>query len=114
MSVCHRDILSSRSTAGLLNPLGYGSHCREEVNGNPVLTLNYYSLLERLAQTLVCSIDSPFDYALVPSSKGTGPHRRLFYRSRIYSLVAAVGARLPIQVFVLLQPASRKEIVDSR
>jgi hypothetical protein len=60
MSVCHRDILSSRSTAGLLKPLGYGSHCREEVNGNPVLTLDYFSLLERLAQSLVRYVASPF------------------------------------------------------
>jgi hypothetical protein len=96
MSVCHRDILSSRSTAGLLKPLGYGSHCWEEVNGNPVLALDCIYLLKRLAQSLVRSIASPFDYALLPSSECTGPHRGLLYRSRIYSLVAAVGARLPI------------------
>jgi hypothetical protein len=39
--------------------------------------------LERLAQSLVRSIASPFDYARVPSSEGTGPHRGLFYRSRL-------------------------------
>jgi hypothetical protein len=78
MSVCHRDILSSRSTAGLLKPMGYGSHCREGVNGNPVLALDYFSLLERFAQSFVRSIASPFDYARVPSCEGTGPHRGLF------------------------------------
>jgi hypothetical protein len=35
----------------ILKPLGYGSHCREGINGNPVLTLDYFSLLERLAQS---------------------------------------------------------------
>jgi hypothetical protein len=83
MSVCHRDILSSPSTVDLLKPLGYGSHCREGVNGNPVLTLDCFSLLERLAQSLVRPIASLFDYARVPSSEGTGPHRGLFYRSRL-------------------------------
>jgi hypothetical protein len=73
MSVCHLDILSSRSTADLLKPLGYGSHCREGVNSKPVLALDYFSLLKRLAQPLVRSIASPFDYARVPSSEGTGP-----------------------------------------
>jgi hypothetical protein len=88
MSVCHRDILSSRSTGNLLKPLGYGSHCREGVNGNTVLTLDYFSLLERLSQSLVRSIASPFDYARVPSSEGTGPTvgystaHGLQYRSR--------------------------------
>jgi hypothetical protein len=61
MSVCHRDILSSLSTVGLLKPLDYGSHCREGINGNPGLTLDYFSLLERLAQSLLHSISSPFD-----------------------------------------------------
>jgi hypothetical protein len=102
MSVCHLDILSSLSTADLLKHLGYGNHCREGVNGNPVLALDYISLLERLAQSLVRSIASPFHYARVSSSEGTGPHRGLFYRSRIYSLVAAVGARLPSEVFVVV------------
>jgi hypothetical protein len=83
MSVCHRDILSSRYTGDLLKPLGYGSHCREEVNGNPVLTLDCFSILERFAQSLVRSIAYPFDYARVPSSEDTGPHRGLFYRSRL-------------------------------
>jgi hypothetical protein len=83
MSVCRRDILSSLSTVDLLKPLGYGSHCREGINGNPVLTLDYFSLSERLAQSLVRSIASPFDYARVPSSEGTGPHRGLFYSSRL-------------------------------
>jgi hypothetical protein len=83
MSVCHLDILSSRSIVDLLKPLGYGSHSREGVNGNPFLTLDYFSLSERLAQSLVRSIASPFDYARVPSSKGTGPHRGLFYCSRL-------------------------------
>jgi hypothetical protein len=83
MSVCHLDILSSRSIVDLLKTLGYGSHCREGVNGNPVLALDYFSLLERLAKSLVRSIASPFDYARVPSSEGTGPHLGLFYRSRL-------------------------------
>jgi hypothetical protein len=83
MSVCHRDILSSLSTADLLKPLEYGSHYREGVNGNPVLTLDYFSLLERLVQSLVRSIAFPFDYAPVPSCEGTGPHRGLFYCSRL-------------------------------
>jgi hypothetical protein len=82
MLVCHLDILSSRSIVDLLKHLGYGCHCREGVNGNPVLTLDYFSLLERLARSLVRSIASPFDYARVPSWEGTGPHRGLFYRSR--------------------------------
>jgi hypothetical protein len=56
---------------------------REGINGNPVLTLDDFSLLERLAKSLVRSIASPFDYARVPSSEGTGPHRGLFYRSRL-------------------------------
>jgi hypothetical protein len=73
MSECHLDILSSRSTVDLLKPLGYDIHCRERVNGTPVLTLDYFSLLERLAQSLVRSIASPFDYARVPSCEGTGP-----------------------------------------
>jgi hypothetical protein len=55
MSVCHREILSSLSTVDLLKPLGYGSHCREGLNGNPVLALDYFSLLQRLAQSLVLS-----------------------------------------------------------
>jgi hypothetical protein len=96
MSVCHLDILSSRSIVDLLKPLVYRCHCREGVNGNPVLALDYFSLLERLAQSVVRSIASLFDYARVPSSEGTGPHRGLCYRSRIYSLGAAVGARIPI------------------
>jgi hypothetical protein len=96
MSEFHRDILSSLSTADILKPLGYSSHFREEVNGNPVLDQDYFSLLERLYQTLVRSIASPIDYARVPSCEGTGPHRGLLYRSRTYSLVAAVGARISI------------------
>jgi hypothetical protein len=83
MSVCHRGIQSSLSMVDLLQPLGYGSHSRKGINGNPVLTLDYFYLLERLAQSLVRSIASPFDYARVPSSEGTGPHRGLFYRSRL-------------------------------
>jgi hypothetical protein len=83
MSVCPLDILSSRSIVDLLKPLGYGSHCREGVKGNPVLTLDYISLLKRLAQSLVRSIASPFDYARVPSSEVTGTHRGLFYCSRL-------------------------------
>jgi hypothetical protein len=83
MSVCHLDILSSLSIVDLLKPLGYGSLCRGGVNGNPVLALDYFSLLERLAQSLVRSIESPFDYARVPSSEFTGPNRGLFYRSWI-------------------------------
>jgi hypothetical protein len=73
MSVCHRDILSSLSTADLLKPLGYGSHCGEGVNGNPDLTLGYFSLLERLAQSLFRSIASPFYYARVPFWEGKAP-----------------------------------------
>jgi hypothetical protein len=73
MSVCHLDILSSRSIVDLLKPLGYGSHCWEGVNGNPVLTLDYFSLLERLVESLVRSIASLFNYARVPSSECTGP-----------------------------------------
>jgi hypothetical protein len=83
MAVCHLDKLSSRSIVDLLKPLGYGSHCREGINGNLVLTLDYFSLLERISQSLVRSIASPFDYARVPSSEGAGPHRGLFYRSRL-------------------------------
>jgi hypothetical protein len=52
--------LSSLSTVNLLKPLGYGSHCRERKNGNTFLTLDYFSLLERLAQSFVRSIASPF------------------------------------------------------
>jgi hypothetical protein len=63
VTYCHLSL----STGNLLKPLGYGSHCREVVDGNPVLTLDYFSLLERLAQSLVRSIASPFDYARVPS-----------------------------------------------
>jgi hypothetical protein len=96
MSVCHRDILSSLSTSDLLKPLGYGSHCREGVNGNLVLTLDYFSLFERLAQSLVRSIASPFDYARVSSSEGTGSPPRVILLLTAYSPVAAVGARLPI------------------
>jgi hypothetical protein len=73
MSICHLYILSSRSIVDLLKPLGYGSHCREGVNGNPILDLDYFSLLERLAQSLVRSIAAPFDYAWVPFSEGTAP-----------------------------------------
>jgi hypothetical protein len=40
MSIWNRDILSSRSTVDLFKYLGYGSHCREGVNGNPVLALD--------------------------------------------------------------------------
>jgi hypothetical protein len=83
MSVCHRDILSSLSTDDLLKPLGYGSHCSEGINGNPVLTLDYFSLLERLAKSLVRSIASPYDCARVPHEEDTGPHRGLVYRSRL-------------------------------
>jgi hypothetical protein len=76
---CHLSL----STGNLLEPLGYGSHCREGINGNPVLTLDYFSLLERLAQLLFRSIASPFDYARFPCEEGTGPHRGLFHRSRL-------------------------------
>jgi hypothetical protein len=94
MSVCHLEILSSLSTADVLKPLGYGSHVRVGVNGNPVLVLDYFSLLERLVQSLVRSIASPFDYGRVPSCEGTGPHR--YSRTHGLSIVAAVGVRLPI------------------
>jgi hypothetical protein len=74
MSVCNRDIMSSRSTIDLLKHLGLSSHFREGVNGNPVLTLDYFSFLKRRAQSLVRSIASPLT-TRVPSSKGTAPHR---------------------------------------
>jgi hypothetical protein len=95
MSVCHRDILSSLSTVDLIKPLGYGSHCREGINGNPVLTLDFFSLLERLVQSLVRSIASPFDYARVPSRGRYMPPPWIIIPLTAYSLVAAVGARLP-------------------
>jgi hypothetical protein len=76
---CHLSL----SPVNPLKPLGYGRHCREGINGNPVLTLDYFSLLERLVESLARSIASPFDYARVPSSEGTGPHRGLLYRSRL-------------------------------
>jgi hypothetical protein len=95
MSVCHRDILSSPSTIDLLKPLGYGSHCRQGINGNPVLTLDYFSLLERLAKSLVRPIASPFDYARVPSRGRSRPPPWVSLPLTAYSLVAAVGARLP-------------------
>jgi hypothetical protein len=103
MSVCHLDILSSPPIVDLLKPLGYGSHCREGVNGNPVLVLDYLSLLDRLAQSLFRSIASPFDYARVPSSDGTGPHAHtvgystaqgLQYRSRCRRLLTYLGFRV--------------------
>jgi hypothetical protein len=95
MSVCHRDILSSLSTVNLLKPLGYGSHCREGINGNPVLALDYFSLLERLVKSFVRSIASPFDYARVPSRGRYRPPPWVILPLTAYSLVAAVGARLP-------------------
>jgi hypothetical protein len=95
MSVCHRDILSSPTTVDLLKPLGCGSHCRQGINGNPVLTLEYFSLLERLAKSLVRSIAFPFDYARVPSLGRYRPPPWVILPLTAYSLVAAVGARLP-------------------
>jgi hypothetical protein len=95
MSVCHCDILSSLSTVDLLKPLGYGSHCRKGVNGNPVPTLDYFSLLERLVQYLVRSIASPFDNERVPSRGRYRPPPWVILLLTAYSLVAAVGARLP-------------------
>jgi hypothetical protein len=71
MSACYRDKLSSRSIVDLHKPLGYGSHCREGVNGNPILNLDYFYLVERLVQSLFRSIASPFDNARVPPSEGT-------------------------------------------
>jgi hypothetical protein len=91
VTYCH----ISLSTVDLLKPLGYGSHCREGINGNPVLTLDYFYLLERLAQSLVRSIASPFDYARVPSRKRYMPPPLVSSPLMAYSLVAAVGARLP-------------------
>jgi hypothetical protein len=35
VTYCHLSL----STGNLLKPLGYGSHCREGINGNLVLTL---------------------------------------------------------------------------
>jgi hypothetical protein len=82
VTYCHLSL--SLSTVDLLKPLGYGSHCREGINGNPVLTLDYFSLVERLVQSLVRSIASPFDYARVPSRRRYRPrHRGLVYRSRL-------------------------------
>jgi hypothetical protein len=95
MSVCHRDILSSLSTVDLLKPLGYGSHCREGINGNPVLTLGYFSLSERLVESLVRSIASLFDYARVSSRGRYGSPPWVILPLTAYSLVAATGARLP-------------------
>jgi hypothetical protein len=96
MSVCHPDILSSRSIVDLLKPLGYGSHCRKGVNGNPVLALDYFSLLERLAPSSVRSIASPFNTRGFPLANVQAPTVGLFYRSWTYSLVAAVSARISI------------------
>jgi hypothetical protein len=98
MSVCHLDILSSRSIDDLLKPLGYGSHCREVVNGNPVLTLDYFSLLERLAKSLVRSIASLFDYARVPAkvqapTVGYSTAHGLQSRSRCRRLFTYLGFR---------------------
>jgi hypothetical protein len=90
MSVCHRDILSVISTVDLLKPLGYVSHCREGINGNPVLTLDYFSLLEHLAKSLVRSIAYPFDYARVPSLRRYRPPPWVSLPLKAYSLVAAV------------------------
>jgi hypothetical protein len=97
MSVCRLDILSYiyLSMVDLLKPLGYGSHCREGINGNPVLILDYFSLLERLAKSLVRSIASPFDYARVPSRGRYRLPPWVILPLTAYSLVAAVGARLP-------------------
>jgi hypothetical protein len=94
MSACHRDILSSLSTVDLLKPLGYGSHCREGINRNPVLALDYFSLFERLVQSLVRSISSFFDYARVTSRGRYRPPPWVIPQLTAYSLVAAVGARL--------------------
>jgi hypothetical protein len=97
MPVCRLDILSYiyLSMVDLLKPLGYGIHCREGINGNPVLTLDYFFLLERLAKSLVRSIASPFDYARVPSRGRYRPPPWVILPLTAYSLVAAVGARLP-------------------
>jgi hypothetical protein len=96
MSVCHLDILSSLSSADLFKPMGYGSHCREGVNSNSVLALDYSSLLERLDQSLVRSIASPFDYARATSCLGTGPPPWNILPLTAYSIVAVVGVRIPI------------------
>jgi hypothetical protein len=95
MSVCHPDILSSRSIVDLLKTLGYGSHCRKGVNGNPVLALDYFSLLDRLVQSLVRPIASPFDYVRVPSRGRYRLPPWVIPPLTAYSLVAAVGARFP-------------------
>jgi hypothetical protein len=77
MAVCHPDILSSLSTADLRKPLGYGSHCWEGVNGNPVLALNYFSQL-RLAQSLVRSIESCSEVKSHLGSHLLTPESRLY------------------------------------
>jgi hypothetical protein len=89
MSVCHREILPSLSTVDLLKPLGYGSHCREGIIGNPVLTLDYFSLLERLAQSLVRSIASPFEYARVPSRGKYRPPPWVILPLKAYSVISS-------------------------
>jgi hypothetical protein len=92
LAYCHLSL----SMVDLLKPLGYGSHCREGINGSPVLTLDYFFfLLERLAKSLVRSIASPFDYARVPSRGRYRPPPWVILPLTAYSLVAAVGPRLP-------------------
>jgi hypothetical protein len=109
MSVCHPDILISlHPLSYLLKPLGLGSHPWGGVNGNPVLALDYFSLVERLVQSLVRPIAFLLTTRGFPLADVQTPHRRSFCRSRLYSLVAAVGARLPISVFVLPQVFSRR------
>jgi hypothetical protein len=98
VTYCHLSL----PTVNLLKSLGYGSHCREGINGNPVLTLDYFSLLERLAQSLVRCFASFFDYAQVPSLGRYRPPPWVTLPLTAYSLVAAVGARLPSWVFVVL------------
>jgi hypothetical protein len=73
MSACHRDMLSSLSTADLLKPLGHCSHYREGVNGNSVLVLGCFSLLERLAYSLVRSVASPLTTRGFPLAKVQAP-----------------------------------------
>jgi hypothetical protein len=69
VTYCHLSL----PTVNLLTPLGYGSHCREGINGNPVLTLDYFSLLERLAKSLVRSIASPLTTRGFPLAKVQAP-----------------------------------------
>jgi hypothetical protein len=97
MSVCHPDTLPSiYPFLCLLKLLGLGSDPWGGVNGKPVLALDYFSLVERLVQSLFRHIALLLTTRGFPLAEVQAPHRGSFYRSRLYSLAAAVGARLPI------------------